>query len=169
MKAKNPYKKQTRLGVVKTREIIHCFSVDLPAVKTAEILWLNRKTVDNWYLYIRKILYLECEKEKQEKLWGWVYELGESYFWPTRIKWKRWRWAWWKTIVFWLLKRWQQVYTEVIPDVKAKSLIPIIRGKIDGGSVLNTDWWRAYDWLVDLWFEKHFRVHHWKNEFARGK
>jgi hypothetical protein len=38
MKAKNPYRKQTRLGIAKTREIIHCFSIDLPAIKTAEIL-----------------------------------------------------------------------------------------------------------------------------------
>ena len=169
MKAKNPYRKQTRLGIAKTREIIHCFSIDLPAIKTAEILWLNRKTIDSWYTYIRKIIYIDCEKEKKEKLWWWIYELDESYFWPARIRWKRWRWAGMKTIVFGLLKRWEKVYTEIIPDAKAKSLTPIIRGKIDEWSIINTDWWRSYHWLVDLWYEKHYRVHHWKNEFARWK
>jgi len=169
MKAKNPYKKQTRLGAHKTREIIRCFSLDLTSVKTAEILKLNRKTVDNWYNYIRKIIYLKCQNEKQKKIWWWVFELDESYFWPTRVKWKRWRWAWWKTIVFGLLKRDWRVYTEIIPNAKAKSIIPIIRGKIDENSTINTDWWKAYDWLVDLWFEKHFRVHHGKNEFARWR
>lgn len=169
MKIKNPYRKQTRLGIKKTRQIIEYFSKDINASLTAEILWINRKTVNDWYNYIREIIYINCEKEKQEKLWWWIYELDESYFWPTRIKWKRWRWAWWKTIVFWLLKRWWKVYTEIIPNSKAKSLIPIIRGKINNWSIINTDWWKAYDWLVDLWYEKHFRVHHWANEFARWK
>ena len=34
-----------------------------------------------------------------------------------------------KTIVFWLLKRNGKVYTEIVPDVKAKTLIPIITWK----------------------------------------
>jgi len=118
---------------------------------------------------MRKIIYIESEKEKQDKLWWWIYELDESYFWPKRIRWKRWRWAGCKTIVFWILKRWWSVYTEIISDAKAKSLIPIIRWKITDWSTVNTDWWKAYDWLVDLWYEKHYRVHHWKNEFARWK
>ncbi|MEW8090662.1 MAG: transposase, partial [Candidatus Thiodiazotropha endolucinida] len=31
------------------------------------------------------------------------------------------------------------------------------------------DGWRAYDGLVDLGYEKHFRVHHGRNEFARDQ
>ncbi len=42
------------------------------------------------------------------------------------------------------------MYTEIIPDAKAKSLLPIIRGKIEAGSIINTDGWKAYDGLVDL-------------------
>ena len=143
--------------------------MDFPAVKTTELTGLNPKTVDDWYNYVREVIYFECEKEKQEKLWWWIYELDESYFWPRRIRWKRWRWASWKTIVFWLLKREWKVYTEIVPDAKAKSLIPIIRGKIDPWSIINTDWWRAYSGLVEMWYEKHYRVHHGKNEFARWK
>ncbi len=30
-------------------------------------------------------------------------------------------------------------------------------------SEINTDWWKAYDGLVDLWYYKHYRVHHWVN------
>lgn len=57
-----------------------------------------------------------------------------------------------------------------MPDCSAKSLIPIIRKKVVvNDSVVNTDWWRSYDGLIDLGYEKHNRVHHWKNEFARGK
>jgi len=169
MEAKTLYRKKSRIWNAKIREIVKYFSMDFTATKCAELTWLNRKTINDWYTYVREIIYLECEKEKQEKLWGWVYELDESYFWPKRIRWKRWRWAGWKTIVFWLLKRDGKVYTEIVPDAKAKSLIPIIRGKIDPWSIINTDWWRAYSGLVEMWYEKHYRVHHGKNEFARWK
>lgn len=169
MKIKNKYRKRCRLDNKKTEEIIRCFSMDLPAIQVSKITNLNPKTIDDWYRYIREIICQVCEKEKRDKLWWWIYELDESYFWPRRIKWKRGRWAGWKTIVFGLLKRDGKVYTEIIPDAKAKSILPIIRGKIDEWSTINTDGWRAYDGLVDLWFEKHYRVHHWKNEFARWK
>ena len=168
MKTKNIYRKWVRLDNWKTKEIIKCFAMDLTATKTSELLWLNIKTIDDWYNYIRKVIFTVSEAEKQEKVW-WIVELDESYFWPTRIKWKRWRWAWWKTIVFWLLKINWKVYTEIVPDCKAKTLIPIIRWKIEDNSEINTDWWRAYDGLVDIWYDKHYRVHHWKNEFARWK
>ena len=127
MKTKNKYRKWARLDNSSTRKILEYFSKDFTAQMTSEILCIERKTINNWYTYISEKIYKECEKEKQEKLWWWIYELDESYFWPTRIKWKRWRWASKKTIVFWLLKRWWKVYTEIIPNAKAKSLIPIIR------------------------------------------
>lgn len=68
MKPKNPYRKQTRLGIHKTREIIRCFSLDLTAIKTAEILKLNRKTIDAWYNYFRKVIYSFSIAEKEEKV-----------------------------------------------------------------------------------------------------
>jgi transposase-like protein len=45
-----------------------------------------------------------------------------------------------KTIVFGLLKRNGKVYTEIVPDVKAKTLVPIIRGKVvPTETEINTD------------------------------
>ena len=159
MKTSNPYRKKSRIWTAKSREIIKYFSMDFPAVKTTKLTWLNPKTIDDWYNYFRKIIYLECEKEKQEKLWWWVYELDESYFWPKRIRWKRWRWAGWKTIVFGLLKREWKVYTEIVPDAKAKSLIPIIRGKIDAVQVhrlLFVNFWLDYLFTNIFFFNKKF-------------
>ena len=34
------------------------------------------------------------------------------------------------------------------------------------GEGFRKDGWRAYEGLVDLGYEKHFRVHHGANEFA---
>lgn len=167
MTIKNPYRKNTKLSRQKTLQIIEFFKEDSNATFASRLLKLERNTVNNWYNYFREIIYDYSEKEKKEKLW-WIMELDESYFWPKRIRWKRWRWAWKKIIVFWILKRNNQVYTEIVPNCAAKTLLPIIRWKIDKkDSTINSDWWRAYDWLVDMWYKKHYRVHHSKNEFAR--
>ena len=168
MTRKNPYKKWTKLSRYKTEQIIKCFALDLTANKTAEILGIERKTINRWYNYIREAIYWYCKKEKAE-VFKWEIELDESYFWPSRVRWKRWRWAWQKIKVFGLLKRNWKVYTQIVPNCKADSLLPIIRGKVDKESIINTDWWNAYNWLVDLWYKKHYRIHHWNNEFARWK
>ena len=168
MKAKSLYRKHSRIWEAKIREIITYFSLDLPAVKTCELTWLNNKTIDNWYNYIRRWIYWLNSSESEE-MFSWIIEADETYCWPKRIPWKRWRWAWMKTIVFGLLKRNWKVYAEIVPDAKAKTLKPIIRRKIESWSEINTDWWLWYDWLVDMWYAKHYRVHHGANEFARWK
>ncbi|MDR0918739.1 MAG: IS1595 family transposase, partial [Oscillospiraceae bacterium] len=91
-----------------------------------------------------------------------------SYFGPTRVKGKRGRGAGLKTIVFGLYKRGGEVYTEIVPDCKSATLSAIIRGRADIESVIYSDDWRGYDGLVDLGYEKHFRVNHGENEFSKG-
>ncbi len=98
-----------------------------------------------------------------------MVELDESYFGARRIRGKRGRGASGKTIVFGILKRNGVVYTEIVPDASKASLIKVIRGHISADSEINTDGWKAYDGLVDMGYEKHYRVHHGSNEFARGK
>lgn len=142
------------------------FAEDLTATQTANILGINQNTAEDWYDYLRHALLWEC-MTKADTHMNWEIEADESYFWPKRIRWKRWRWAWWKIKVLWLLKRKWKVYVEIIPDCSAKSILPIIRWKVEKESIMNTDWWKAYDGLIDLWYAKHYRVHHWENEFAR--
>ena len=48
------------------------------------------------------------------------------------------------------------------------TLQAIIRGRADIESVIHSDAWRGYDGLVDLGFEKHFRINHSENEFSNG-
>jgi transposase-like protein len=97
-----------------------------------------------------------------------VIELDESYFDPKRIRGKRGRGAKGKTFVFGILKRDDKVYTEIVPDASSASLSRVIRGHVSIDSIINTDGWRGYNGLVDVGFEKHYRVHHGKNEFAKG-
>ena len=81
---------------------------------------------------------------------------------------KRGRGAGGKTIVFGLYKRGGKVYAEIVPDVKAKTLQALIRGRADLESVIHTDGWAGYDGLVDLGYEKHYRVQHGIDEFSAG-
>ena len=168
MAYQNPYKKRSHLWVAKSRKIIRYFAEDLTATTTSKLLDIERKTINRWYEYIRKVITYYALKDDKD-IWKWIIEIDESYFWPTRVRWKRWRWAGSKVKVLWLLKRAWRVYVQIVPDCSAKSLLPIIRKKISNESEVNTDWWKAYDWLVDVWYEKHYRVHHWNNEFVRWK
>ena len=34
--------------------------------------------------------------------------------------------------------------------------------------MVNTDGWRGYDGLVDVGFDRHFRIGHGRNEFVQG-
>jgi transposase len=95
-------------------------------------------------------------------------EADESYFGPRRVRGRRGRGAGGKTIVFGLLKRGNEVYTEIVANASKAALQAVIRGRVRPESVLHTDGWRGYDGLVDLGFDKHFRVSHSDNEFVRG-
>ncbi len=140
---KNRYFKRSTLSEAKFRQIVRYFAMDLTATDCAE----------------------HCEA-----LSPFVGELeaDESYFGPRRVRGLRGRSAGRKTVVFGLLKRGDCVYTEIVPDASKRTLQAIIRGKADIASVIHTDRWRGYDGLVDVGFDKHFRVSHGANEFARG-
>jgi len=162
---KNKYIYRSHLTEAKFRQIVKCFSLDLTAVQTAEMTTVNRKTIDRIYQLMRTRLVECCAQESP--IVGEV-EIDESYFGARRVKGKRGRGAGGKTIVFGLYKRNGKVYTEVVPNVKTKTLQELIRGRVDIESVIHTDGWRGYDGLVDRGYAKHFRVNHGKNEFSRG-
>lgn len=55
-----------------------------------------------------------------------------------------------------------------MPNCAKATLQAIIRGKIAPDAVVHTDGWRGYDGLVDVGYDKHFRVQHGQNKFVRG-
>ena len=160
---KNKYIYHAKISEEKFRQLLKLFSLDLTAAQTTELTGLNHNTVDRLYLAIRqRLTEYSC---KTSPIKG-VFEADESYFGPKRVKGRRGRGAGNKTIVFGLYKRNGKVYTEIVPNAAAVTLQEIIRGHADIQSVIHTDCWRGYDGLVDLGYEKHFRVNHGNNEFA---
>lgn len=165
MTQKNRYYSRSKISEAKFRQLIRYFAMDLTATDCAELTGISVRSVNSIYQRIRRRLAQQCE---QVSPLGGELEADESYFGPRRIRGLRGRGAGQKTVVFGLLKRGSNVYTEIVPNASKAILQAIIRGKADVASVIHTDRWRGYDGLVDVGFDKHFRVNHGQNEFARG-
>jgi transposase-like protein len=163
---RNKYVKRSRISEKKFRQLVKLFSLDLDAVQISELSHLNRNTVNRYLKTIRTRIAEFCEDESP---FNGEVEIDESYFGAKRVKGKRGRGASGKTIVFGILQRNGKVYTEIVSDARRKTLQDIIRGRVDLETVIHSDGWRGYNGLVDLGYKKHFRVHHGKNEFVRGK
>jgi len=155
------------LSKSKFRSILRLFCLDLTASDTARLTGVSVRSVNDIYLRLRERLAYECERRRPFK--GGEVEVDESYFGPRRVRGKRGRGAARKTIVFGIFKRDGRVYTEIVPDCSKQTLLAVIRGKIKPEVVIHSDGWRGYDGLVDVGYEKHFRIYHGKNQFARGK
>lgn len=166
MKAKNRYYSRSRIAEAKFRQIIRFFAMDFTASDTAKLTNISVRSINTIYIKLRKKIAVQCEEISP---FNGIVELDESYFGARRVRGKRGRGASGKTIVFGLLKRDGNVYTEIVPDCSKATLQGIIRGHIELDSVINTDGWRGYDGLVDIGFDKHLRVNHGDNEFACGE
>ena len=157
-----------KLSKYNVKKIIECFCIDIEASKTALLLKINRNTINRYYGLFRSSIF-EYQTQKFQKIIG-VVELDESYFGPKRargVPTKRGRGTH-KQPVFGIFERDGCVYTEIIPNCKKRILLPIIVGKVDSKSIINTDGWRGYDGLVDVGYDKHFCINHDK-EFSNSK
>ena len=166
MKPFNKYSKCAKISEATFRSLAKCFAIDLNATQTSEFTGVNRNTVNRYFNAFRERI---CEICSQASPFTGSVEVDESYFGPRRVRGKRGRGAYGKTIVFGLLKRGDKVYTEIVPDASRNTLQGIIRGHVDPESIIHSDGWRGYDGLVDIGYDKHYRVNHGANEFANGR
>ena len=156
----------SKIKKYKIKKILKCFCEDIPATKAASLLLLNRKTIDRYYNIFREKIFKASIKE-MEVISGEI-EVDESYFGAKRIRGKRGRGAAGKTPVFGLLKRKGKVFVSVVKNCSKDELLPIIQGRVLEGSTVHSDGWKAYDGLILNGYD-HYRVHHSKDEFSRGK
>ena len=162
----NRYVFRARISEAKFRQILRLFSYDLSATQIAKIVHVSRPTINRYLMAIRERVAVFCELESP---FSGVIEVDESYFGPRRVKGKRGRGAGGKTIVFGIFKRNGKVYTEIVPNASKKTLQAIIRGRVNQDSIVHSDTWRGYNGLVDLGYNKHYRVRHSHDEFATDK
>tara|TARA_B100001059_G_C17571092_1_gene444976 strand:+ start:60 stop:731 length:672 start_codon:yes stop_codon:yes gene_type:complete len=163
---KNKYIKATHISERKFRDLLRLFCEDISALTASKLLSLSAKTVQRIYTLLRSRI-LTLAAEDNQPFSGEV-EVDESYFGAKRIRGKRGRGASGKTPVIGLLKRNGKVFVKVVNNCSRKELMPVIKGQILEETTVYTDGWKAYDSLVREGY-KHHRVHHHKDEFARGK
>ena len=164
---KNKYIIRSRISEKKFREILKYFAEDIEASKISNLTKISEVTLCKIFREIRILMSQECEKIS--KFSGEI-EIDESYFGAKRVRGKRGRGASGKQPVFGMLKRDGKVYTQIVKNCSANELLPILKefSELDS-STIYSDYWKAYDGLVDYGAKAHYRVKHSKNEFANGK
>jgi transposase len=145
----------SRLTTNKRNRLLEFFVAGATARAAAEVLSVNRNTARLFFHRLR-IIIME-EQEKCSPFTGEV-EVDESYFGGKR-KGKRGRGAGGKVPVFGLLKRGGKVYTQIIPDAKASTLMPIIKDRIAPDSIVYSDSLPSYN-ALDIADFRHFRINH---------
>jgi transposase len=163
----NKYIFRSRISEKKFREIIHYFSLDIETTKIAALTGVSRRTLTKIFRAVRERIAEHCEQESPFE--SGEVEIDESYFGARRVRGVRGRGARGKQIVFGLIKRKGKVYTQVVKNCSASTLLPIIAQKVDKTSTVYTDGFKTYDGLVNFGYRKHYRVKHGDNEFANGK
>ena len=116
---KNKYINSSKISEAKFREIVKYFVADLSATQIATLSGVSRNSINKYVMEIRHRIYDFCNSEPPFIALGDV-ELDESYFGAKRVRGKRGRGAYGKTIVFGLLKRGGKVYTEIFLIIKAR-------------------------------------------------
>jgi transposase len=166
MTMKNKYVWRSRISEHQFRQIVRLFSVDLDASQIARLTGLSRNAINRYLKAIRLRLVEYCDT--QSPFSGEV-EVDESFFGARRIKGKRGRGAYGKTIVFGIFQRNGHVYTEIVPNCSKATLQAVIRGRVELKSIIYSDGWRGYNGLVDVGYGKHLRIDHGQDEFAKGR
>gem|GEM_PF-3514857 len=68
MKPKTRLRKNTRFSEKKILHIVEYFCDDYTADYTSKKLGISGKTIDDWYMYLRKVLLWYQERERSEVL-----------------------------------------------------------------------------------------------------
>ncbi len=149
--------RKSRLSWYKQTRLIELFVAGSTARTAAFLVGVNKNTSSYYFQRLRELIY---EKSEHLDLLEGEIEVDESYF-GGRRKGKRGRGAGGKVPVFGLLKRNGKVYTVIIPNAKAETLIPIIRQKVKPDSIVYSDTYRSYN-ALDVSEFKHYRINHSK-------
>ncbi len=152
------YVKHCKLTRIEQLRLMEHFVAGTPARTAAEIVGVHRNSAIRFFHKLRVKIALH-QQNLSAQFCGKI-ECDESYFGGAR-KGNRGRGAGGKVAVFGILKRGGKVYTQIIENAKAKTLLPIIRDRIRPDSIVYTDYWRSYN-ALDVSEFKHYRINHSK-------
>ena len=98
---------------------------------------------------------------------GGHVEADETYVGGKKSGGKRGRGAPGKTVVFGMLERDGDIMMKVVPNVRKKTLQPIIEANVESGSTIHTDELKSYGGLSKAGYE-HETVNHGAGEYVSG-
>ena len=98
---------------------------------------------------------------------GGIVQADETYVGGKRSGGKRGRGAPNKTVVFGMLERDGDIMMKVVPNVRKKTLHPIIKENIEKGATIHTDELKSYNGLSKAGYE-HETVNHGAGEYVDG-
>ncbi len=151
--------RKSGLSKLKQDKLIEHFVAGTTARCASSLVGVNFKTAAYYFRRLRELIAHHIEQAAHEAFSGEI-EVDESYFGGSR-KGNRGRGAAGKVPVFGLLKRGGKVYTQIIPDAKSTTLVPIVEKKIIPDSIVYSDCWHGYNTL-DVTDFKHYRINHSK-------
>lgn len=144
--------------------LVKLFELELSTRKIAYQLGLSYNTVYKAVTTIR--LAILSHADDADILLGGEVELDEAYF-GGRRKGRRGRGAANKIPVFGILEREGSVSVEVVPNVKAETVLGLTVKKVRRGSIVYTDRYQIYDSLMFCGY-RHLKIDHGKR-FAKGR
>ena len=157
--------RKCRLSPYKQERLVELFVAGSTARRAGSLCGVHRNTAAFFFQRLRKIVALETAAESRALFQGEV-EVDESYF-GGRRKGRRGRGAAGKIPVFGILKRGGKVYTQMVPNVRRRTLEPILEAKVAADSVVYTDGLSSYD-ALDVSRFRHYRINHSKR-FSDGR
>lgn len=162
MNGENKYYKRSKIPEWNFRSLVLYFARDFSATETSRHTGLTRKSVTTIFLKLRQRIAQECKRSSP--LMAGKMRLTEAHSCTRCICGKRGCGIHHGKPVFSLLESDRKIYTAIIPDCKKAPLRAIIRGRPVEDEVLRNNGWHGYDGLIDVEYEKAFRVN--KNDLA---
>jgi transposase len=157
-------RRKSRLPLLVQKALMVQFVAGVSARTAAPLVGVNRHTATLYYHKLRELIAARLAEEAPLEF-GEV-EADESYFGGVR-KGKRGRGAAGKVMVFGLLKRAGKVYTALPANARSKTLVGIIRKRVQPDSVVYTDSYKSYV-ILDVSEFRHRRINH-RKQFARRR
>jgi transposase len=156
---------RVKLSCQQWLRLIKLFELEISTRKMATQLGLSYNTIYRAVTTLRLAI-LATDTKNCHLLFNGEVEIDESYFGGHR-KGNRGRGAAGKVPVFGVLERQGRVNIEVVPDVKAETLLHLTVKKVRRGSIVYTDRYRSYDSLMFCGY-RHLKVDH-STRFSQGR
>ncbi len=156
---------RSRTSLQKWFYAIYLFTTSRHGVAAKELqrqLSVTYKTAWRMAHQIRKLM----AKADGEWPLGGIVEADETYV-GGKAKGKGRGYTGNKTVVFGMIERGGDVMTKVVPNVRKKTLQPIIKANVEEGSAVHTDELKSYTGLQKAGYE-HETVNHGAGEYAKN-